>query len=93
MQFKLFTTLALASAAFALPGGPPAPSCSTGPIQCCNSVQSANSPSVGLLAGLLGIVLGPITGQVGLTCSPLNIIGIGGNSWLVEVKGCIEAVR
>ncbi|KAH6890813.1 hydrophobin-319 [Coprinopsis sp. MPI-PUGE-AT-0042] len=88
MQFKLLSTLALATLAVAAPGGTPAPSCSTGPIQCCNSVQDAKSPSVGLLAGLLGIVLGPITGQVGLTCNPLSVIGVGGNSCSGQTVCC-----
>ncbi|KAF8991434.1 fungal hydrophobin-domain-containing protein [Cyathus striatus] len=62
--------------------------CNTGSIQCCNSVQEASNPVVGLLAGLLGLVLGPITGQVGLTCSPLSVIGIGGNSCTAQPVCC-----
>ncbi|KAF8891291.1 fungal hydrophobin-domain-containing protein [Infundibulicybe gibba] len=67
--------------------------CNTGPVQCCNSVQKADSPQVtsalaglGLLGGLLGPlggVLGLLSGLgidantlAGLTCSPLNIVGI-----------------
>ncbi|KAF8881624.1 fungal hydrophobin-domain-containing protein [Infundibulicybe gibba] len=49
---------------------------------------SADSSAVGLLAGLLGIVLGPITGLVGLTCSPLSVIGIGGNSCSAQPVCC-----
>ncbi|KAH7905555.1 fungal hydrophobin-domain-containing protein [Hygrophoropsis aurantiaca] len=51
--------------------------CNTGSAYCCDSVQSATSSQVTTLAALLGIVLGDITGQVGLTCSPLTIIGTG----------------
>ncbi|PPQ72862.1 hypothetical protein CVT26_003486 [Gymnopilus dilepis] len=54
--------------------------CTTGSLQCCNQTQSADSSLVGLLAGLLGIVLGPITGQVGVSCSPITVIGAGGTS-------------
>ncbi|KAH7919202.1 fungal hydrophobin [Leucogyrophana mollusca] len=51
--------------------------CDTGSAYCCNSVQAADSSAVTTLLGLLGIVLGDITGNVGLTCSPLTIIGTG----------------
>ncbi|KAF9027197.1 fungal hydrophobin [Hymenopellis radicata] len=91
MQFKLQSVLttaialaALAAAAPASEASTPAPvpagNCNTGPIQCCNSVQNASSPSVQSLAGLLGIALGSITAQVGLDCSPISVIGVGGSS-------------
>ncbi|KAH9849346.1 fungal hydrophobin-domain-containing protein [Lenzites betulinus] len=51
--------------------------CSTGPIQCCNSVESSSSAAGSLLLGLLGVVLGDITGLIGLDCSPLSVIGVG----------------
>ncbi|TFK73063.1 fungal hydrophobin [Pluteus cervinus] len=55
--------------------------CNTGEVQCCNSVQSADDDGSQGLTGLLGILgLGDITGQVGLNCSPLSVIGVGGNS-------------
>ncbi|KAJ2917058.1 hypothetical protein MD484_g3343, partial [Candolleomyces efflorescens] len=50
---------------------PQLPTCSTGPIQCCNSVQSnVNNPIVKLIVGLLNIVV-PIVPLVGITCSPV----------------------
>ncbi|TFK32034.1 fungal hydrophobin [Crucibulum laeve] len=81
----MFVALPLLATATAIPR---ADTCSTGTVQCCNSVQSANSGAVSLLAGLLGIVLGPITGQVGLTCSPLSVIGIGSNSCNAQTVCC-----
>ncbi|EMD36632.1 hypothetical protein CERSUDRAFT_115663 [Gelatoporia subvermispora B] len=52
--------------------------CSTGSAQCCESVQSAESGGlVATLLGLLGVVVGDITGQVGLTCSPITVVGVG----------------
>lgn len=48
------------------------------PVQCCNSVQSSGSGGlVSLLLGLLGVVLNGVNVPIGLTCSPLSIIGIG----------------
>ncbi|KXN91342.1 Fruiting body protein SC3 [Leucoagaricus sp. SymC.cos] len=58
----------------------PASQCNTGDLQCCNSVQSASSGPASLLLGLLGIVLKDLSVLVGLNCSPLSVIGKGGNS-------------
>jgi len=81
MQFKLaaLTTLAVATLAAATPArrNGPGNQCNTGSLQCCNSVQAANSPSIATLLGLLGVVVGSVTGQVGVTCSPITVIGTG----------------
>ena len=55
--------------------------CNTGPIQCCTSLQNKDAPLVGTLLELLGIELGDITAMVGVTCSPISVIGVPGNSW------------
>ncbi|KAH6907307.1 hydrophobin-319 [Coprinopsis sp. MPI-PUGE-AT-0042] len=82
MQFKLLSALALATLAVAAPGGtptPPPPSCSTGTVECCNSVQAANNPVVGILASLLGIesYLGPPLASTAQTacCTGNNFSG------------------
>lgn len=54
-------------------------SCNTGPIQCCNSVQKADSSSATALLGLLGIVLQELDVLVGITCTPITVIGAGGS--------------
>jgi hypothetical protein len=64
----------------------PASQCNTGPIQCCNTVQRADSPAVAPLLGLLGVVVEDITALVGATCSPISVIGLPGNSWLVRFR-------
>ncbi|KAF5375921.1 hypothetical protein D9615_008253 [Tricholomella constricta] len=66
----------------------PASQCNTGDLQCCNSVESASSDAVGLLLGLLGIVLTDLNVLVGITCSPLSIIGVGGNSCTAQPVCC-----
>ncbi|KAF8993276.1 hydrophobin, partial [Cyathus striatus] len=62
--------------------------CNTGPVQCCNSVQSASDPTTASLLGLLGIVLSPITALIGFNCSPLSVAGIGGNSCTAQPVCC-----
>ena len=90
MQFtRTFVALAtlatLAGATPLLSGSTPTPipasQCNTGPIQCCNTVQRADSPAVAPLLGLLGVVIEDITALVGATCSPISVIGLPGNSW------------
>ncbi|THU98558.1 hydrophobin-domain-containing protein [Dendrothele bispora CBS 962.96] len=54
--------------------------CNTGPVQCCNSIQSASSSTATSLLGLLGIILQDLNVLVGINCTPINVIGIGGNS-------------
>ncbi|KAK7444490.1 hypothetical protein VKT23_015171 [Stygiomarasmius scandens] len=88
MQFKLLAVSALATLAAATPLETRQGQCNTGPIQCCNSVQEANSSGLAGLLGLLGVVLGPITGQVGVTCSPISVIGVGGNSCSAQPVCC-----
>jgi len=59
----------------------PTPSqCNVADQQCCNSVQDSSSSIVALLLELLGIAVGSVTGQVGVTCSPLTVIGLSGDS-------------
>ncbi|TEB33731.1 fungal hydrophobin [Coprinellus micaceus] len=78
MLSKLIAALALASVVAATPTK--RAECSTGPIQCCNSVQKAGAPAVSTLLGLLGIVVQDVNIPVGVTCSPISIIGVPGNS-------------
>ncbi|KAI0350025.1 fungal hydrophobin [Trametes cingulata] len=66
----------------AAPSGTPSSgsgNCNTGPIQCCNSVVQASDNVVGLIIELLGLVLDPEI-LVGLECSPLSAVGVGGSS-------------
>ncbi|KAJ8455409.1 hypothetical protein ONZ51_g12473 [Trametes cubensis] len=57
-----------------------AQNCNTGPIQCCQSVESANSAAGSAILGLLGIVLQDLTAQIGLGCSPISLVGAGQSS-------------
>ncbi|KZT30201.1 fungal hydrophobin [Neolentinus lepideus HHB14362 ss-1] len=64
--------------------------CNTGNIQCCKQVQTAGSPGVSTLAGLLGIVLNGLDAPVGIQCSPLTVGGIGGGATCTAQPVCCE---
>lgn len=61
----------------------PASQCNTGNLQCCNSVQDANSKSITDELTAIGASVQGLTGQAGLTCSPISVIGLSSNSWYV----------
>ncbi|GBE83670.1 fungal hydrophobin-domain-containing protein [Sparassis latifolia] len=54
--------------------------CNTGSIQCCQSVESANSAAGSALLGLLSIVLDDVNLLLGSDCSPLTVVGVGSGS-------------
>ncbi|KAF8895187.1 fungal hydrophobin-domain-containing protein [Infundibulicybe gibba] len=90
----LFAMIPLLAAATAVPRTTtpttPASQCNTGDLQCCNSTQESSNTNASLtsLLGLLGVVVGSLTGQVGVSCSPLNVIGVGGNSCSAQPVCC-----
>ncbi|KAK7036697.1 hypothetical protein VNI00_011362 [Paramarasmius palmivorus] len=62
--------------------------CNTGPVQCCNDVKAASDPSLAEVFGVLGIVAQGVTGQVGVTCNPISVLGLGGNSCNAQTVCC-----
>jgi hypothetical protein len=58
----------------------PISQCNTGDAQCCNTVTSATDPSATALLGLLGVVVEGVDVLVGLTCTPITVIGVGGGA-------------
>ncbi|EAU87415.2 CoH1 [Coprinopsis cinerea okayama7 len=82
MQFKALVALTLATVAIAAPSNLEARQgqCNTGPVQCCNSVQRADSEAASKLLGLLGIVVQDVSIPIGITCTPITVIGLPGNS-------------
>lgn len=64
--------------------------CTSGTVQCCDSTESASdlSPSTVTLFGLLGVVVSDLTANVGVTCSPISVIGVGGTSCSSQTVCC-----
>ncbi|PAV18387.1 hydrophobin [Pyrrhoderma noxium] len=86
-KILLIASFALFAVANPTPGKPEVPSqttnisqCNTGPIQCCNTIESADSSNVTSLLGTLGINLQDPTIPIGVTCIPVSVFGAGGNS-------------
>ncbi|PIL27535.1 hypothetical protein GSI_10686 [Ganoderma sinense ZZ0214-1] len=80
------TTITVTAPASTPSGGS---TCSTGPVQCCNSVGTANDAGFGAILGLLGIVLQGVEGLLGLGCSPITVVGVGsGNACSSNVVCC-----
>ncbi|PBK84078.1 fungal hydrophobin [Armillaria gallica] len=71
-------------------GGGDGVACATGSVQCCDSTQSPTdlSAPVSSLLGLLGIVVGQLTGNVGVSCNPITVIGLGGTQCNNQVVCC-----
>ncbi|KAH6902453.1 hydrophobin, partial [Coprinopsis sp. MPI-PUGE-AT-0042] len=64
-------------------------SCETGPIQCCNTVTKASDPAASSYLGSFWVSsLRTSTVLVGLTCSPVSIIGLPGNSCSGQTVCC-----
>ncbi|KAF9045364.1 fungal hydrophobin-domain-containing protein [Panaeolus papilionaceus] len=62
--------------------------CDTGSINCCNSTMTSSLTSLAQLSGLLGISLPDIGGLIGLSCSPISVLGAGGNSCSAQPVCC-----
>ncbi|TFK32895.1 fungal hydrophobin-domain-containing protein [Crucibulum laeve] len=70
----------------------PASSCAatTGSVQCCNSTQDSSqltSTLIGLLT-TLGVSASGLTALVGVTCAPITVIGVGGDSCNSQAVCC-----
>ncbi|OJT07048.1 Fruiting body protein SC3 [Trametes pubescens] len=63
--------------------------CSTGPLQCCQSVQKATDPAASAALALIDVVVQDVDATVGLDCSPVTVIGVAtGNSCNAQTVCC-----
>ncbi|KAI0826604.1 fungal hydrophobin-domain-containing protein [Trametes gibbosa] len=76
--------------ATALPPTPTGDLCSTGSLQCCQSIGGADNPVIGLILGLLGIVIDGVDVLLGLQCSPIKIVGLGDDPACAANVVCCE---
>jgi len=90
MQFATLALFAVAAATSTLAaatgvatGGSPIPAsqCNTGPVQCCNETGTTKDASIAKALALVGVDVSDVNVLIGLTCDPISVIGIGGNSW------------
>ncbi|KAF4562644.1 hypothetical protein EYR40_009872 [Pleurotus pulmonarius] len=61
--------------------------CNTGPVQCCNSMKSKDSSEGKLVASLLHLDIGGVTGELGLQCSPVASL-LGGSKCSGQTVCC-----
>ncbi|KAJ7364742.1 fungal hydrophobin [Mycena albidolilacea] len=69
-KISLAVTAVLATLAVASPTNSPPPAGN----QCCSSVQQSDSAGLAGILGLLGVVLDAVV-PIGLSCSPITVIG------------------
>ncbi|KDQ62716.1 hypothetical protein JAAARDRAFT_122077 [Jaapia argillacea MUCL 33604] len=83
-MFKLatFTTLTILAVATAAWDTTPIPAsqCTTGPIECCQSLSEAGKDPAASILKSLGVVVQDANVLVGLTCSPITVVGVGSGS-------------
>ncbi|KAJ7358301.1 hydrophobin [Mycena albidolilacea] len=73
-KISVVVTSVLITLAAATGTPPPPVTCPTSP-QCCSSVQSSNSSAASLVAAALALDLTGLNVPVGLSCSPITVIG------------------
>ncbi|KAG6374173.1 fungal hydrophobin [Boletus reticuloceps] len=66
--------------------------CNSGSVNCCNSVQTykeaVNKPEFSFLKTVLAQVDVVASTPLGLTCNPISVIGVGGNSCSQQTVCC-----
>ncbi|KAI0350792.1 fungal hydrophobin [Trametes cingulata] len=90
MFSTLFTLSALTILAAATPAPAPDASCSTAPIQCCDSVELASSATAANLLKSIGVVIQDLNIPIGITCSPITGVGVGSGSSCSANTVCCE---
>lgn len=61
--------------------------CSSGSAHCCSTVQPAGADEATVLLKDLGVKVDPNV-VVGISCEPITVLGIGGNSCPEQLVCC-----
>ncbi|KXN88455.1 Fruiting body protein SC1 [Leucoagaricus sp. SymC.cos] len=80
--------LALPAIVFATAAPRAGGQCDTGPVQCCNQVLQTNDPTVTEMVASLGIAASDVIPLVGVTCTPITVIGVGGVTCNAQTVCC-----
>ncbi|KAH9923698.1 fungal hydrophobin [Epithele typhae] len=79
MQFTAIVTLAASLFPFLAAASPleSRQTCSTAPIQCCQTTTTAGSAAGTSILDSIGVVVQDVNVLLGLTCSPISVVGVG----------------
>ncbi|THH13558.1 hypothetical protein EW146_g6668 [Bondarzewia mesenterica] len=83
------SVLALALVASASPSPKSSTSqCDAGTLQCCQTVGKSNDPSIAKELGLLGVVVQGVAVPIGISCTPITVIGVGSGANCAQQPAC-----
>ncbi|EIW84314.1 hydrophobin [Coniophora puteana RWD-64-598 SS2] len=86
MYSRVVAALTFASVVLAWDAG----QCTTGSLQCCDSIQDAANAHDAFGQLGLGDLLNGITGQVGISCNPITGIGAGQGANCASTPVCCD---
>ncbi|KAI0723498.1 fungal hydrophobin [Earliella scabrosa] len=67
-----------------------ASNCNTGPVQCCNKLERADSAAGAAILSVLGVAVQDVTAKIGLECSPISAVGVGSGNTCSSQPVCCE---
>ncbi|RDW56674.1 hypothetical protein BP6252_14060 [Coleophoma cylindrospora] len=62
--------------------------CSSGIAVCCSSIVAATDQAVGAITAILGVLLPSTDINVGLSCSPITVVGTGSSDCAGQPACC-----
>ncbi|PPQ63117.1 hypothetical protein CVT24_005828 [Panaeolus cyanescens] len=65
-------------------------SCNSGPVQCCGTIHESGTWTETDLISLVGATVSNVSGQLGVTCSPITGIGAATGANCVSEPVCCE---
>lgn len=68
----------------------PASQCNTGPVQCCDDDGLISDPTIASALGPLAVLLSGVTAVIGVTCTPITVVGVGSGATCDAHPLCCE---